>query len=257
MCYNISYLTKKKLEYAKRFGGSVDIEDLEKVLDEFYKKTGPTYFASGFDHPDVPVITDDEPKKIQLFSWGLIPFWVKDVKQAVEISNKTINARGEEMFEKPSFRNSAKGKRCLIIVDGFFEFHWESNNSYPFYICLKNGAPMAVAGLWDTWNNIHEGIQRNTFSIVTTSANPLMHYIHNQPKASQGSRMPVILPEESSSEWIRSGNDQEEVIKRIKKLLTPLDDDLLETYTVPKLKGKNGVGNSPKAIEKFDYPELR
>ena len=41
-------------------------------------------------------MTNRDPGRIQLFSWGLIPFWVKDPVQAVEISRRTLNARGEE-----------------------------------------------------------------------------------------------------------------------------------------------------------------
>jgi putative SOS response-associated peptidase YedK len=256
MCYNISYLTKKKLDYAKRFGSIGDIADLEKSLDDLYTKAGPVYFVSGFEHPDVPVITNEEPGKIQLFSWGLIPFWVKEVKNAVELSQKTLNARGEDIFEKPSFRNSAKGKRCLVIVDGFFEHHWEGKNSYPFFVRLKNNEPMAIAGLWDSWINNQNGIKRNTFSIITTRANTIMQYIHNKPIASEGSRMPVILPKERYSEWLTCGLDFMDEKDRIKNLLMPCDEKLIESYTVVKLKGKSGVGNSPKAIERFIYPEL-
>jgi putative SOS response-associated peptidase YedK len=256
MCYNISYLTKKKLDYAKRFGSNIDAEELEKVLDELFKKSGPVYYASGFDHPDVPVITNVDPGKIQMFSWGLIPSWVKDSRSAVELSNKTINARGEEMFEKPSFRNSAINKRCLIIVDGFFEYHWEGKNSYPFFIQLKNKEPFALAGLWDNWNNTRDGINRNTFSIITTGANPLMKFIHNKPMASESARMPVIIPGEFYSEWLKTEKDSKNEIDRVKGHLIPYDENLLDSFTVQKLRGKSGVGNSPSAIMKFDYPDL-
>ena len=74
MCYDIRFLTKKKLQYAKRFAGNdKDIEDLEEQLKRLGEKIGPYYHVTGFDHPDVPVITNFERKKIQLFNWGLIP----------------------------------------------------------------------------------------------------------------------------------------------------------------------------------------
>src|SRR3954454_2334123 len=42
--------------------------------------------------------------------WGLIPFWAKDAK----IGYKMINARSETIFEKPSYRDAIKKRRCLI-----------------------------------------------------------------------------------------------------------------------------------------------
>ena len=256
MCYNISYLTKKKLEYAKRFGETGDITDLEKTLIEIYKKANPVFYTTGFDHPDVPVITNSEQDKIQLLSWGLIPYWVKDSKQAVEISNKTLNARGEDMFDKPSYKVPARRKRCLVLIDGFYEYHWQDSQSYPFYITMKNGEPMALAGLWDTWKSRDGELVRNTFSIVTTRANKVMEYIHNKPRGSEGPRMPLIIPCEAEKEWLSEEAVTEEQMRSIKNLIKPYDQKLLNTYTVGKLKGKNATGNTPKAIEKVEYPEL-
>ena len=104
MCYDIRFLTMKKIKYAQRFGESEkDIEELEKQLNKIGVKTGPHFHISGFSHPDVPIITGDDRKVIQLLNWGLIPPWTKDVQSAVEISNKTLNSRSETMFEKPAF----------------------------------------------------------------------------------------------------------------------------------------------------------
>ena len=256
MCYNISYLTKKKLDYARRFGNQDDIAEMEKNLDELFNRTGPAYYVSGFDHPDVPVITNLEPDKIQLFSWGLIPFWVKDPAQAVDISRKTLNARGEEMFEKPSYKNSALAKRCLVVVDGFFEFHWKGDKSFPYYVHLKNGEPLALAGLWESWHYKEDKLVRNTFTIVTTRANRLMEDIHNNPKTSEGPRMPVIVPKSMEKRWLTVDAGADSGREIIRNILEPLEESHLNAYTVGKLKGKSALGNSPKALEKVNYPEL-
>ncbi|MFC2124801.1 SOS response-associated peptidase [Bacteroidota bacterium] len=255
MCYNISYLTKKRLDYARRYGTESDIAEIEKDLERIGQKTGPVYYVSGYNHPDVPVITNHDPGRIQLFGWGLIPFWVKDAIQATQLSKRTLNARGEEMFEKPSFKHAAKSRRCLVIVDGFFEYHWKDGLSYPYFIKTKNGEPFSLAGLWSTWRSKTEDITRNTFSIVTTRANELMAYIHNQPKGSNESRMPVILPKEVENEWLINEEDKLS-IDIIKDLVQPYDADELEAYSVKKLKGKEGVGNSVAAIKRFHYAEL-
>ncbi len=244
------------MEYARRLGDKHDIPDLEKSLNELFKKASPTFYITGFDHPDVPVITNVEPGKIQLFAWGLIPFWVKNSIQAVELSRRTLNARGEEMFDKPSFKNAARNRRCLVITDGFYEYHWKNNKSFPFFIRFKNGDPMILGGIWDTWFNKEGGIYRNTFSIVTTRANNLMTDIHNRPKASEGPRMPVILTEGAEDQWLNLKTETKTEQEEFSQLLNPLNDSLLEAYTVGVLKGRNGIGNLPRAQEKYEYKDL-
>ncbi len=256
MCYDINFLTKNKIKYARRFAGSdQDIEDLEEQLTKLGERVGPHYHVSGFEHPDVPVITNEEPGKIQLFNWGLIPRWARDVQSAVEISNKTLNARGESMFAKPSFKEPAKTNRCLVIVDGYFEHHWKNGKSYPYHVFLKNDEPMALGGIWDVWKDRVSGLYRKTFSIVTTKANPLMQRIHNNPKASIGPRMPLIIPKQFDNDWLLP--TKEPVDKAIvENVILPYDDDEMDAYTVPRLKGKLAVGNTPKALERYTYDEL-
>jgi putative SOS response-associated peptidase YedK len=255
MCYNINYLTKKKAEYARRLGGLLSKKAFENAWNHLQGKANPVFYENGFNHPDIPVITNMSPDQIQLFGWGLIPFWVKDPVQAVDLSKKTLNARGEEIFQKPSFRNAAQKKRCLVMVDGFFEYHWYKGNAYPYYIQMKTGDPLLLAGLWETWHYREEDIRRNTCSIVTTRANSMMSRIHNRPKGSEGPRMPVIIPEGLEKKWlkeIRDPLDREE----IQDLIQPFDDSMLDSYTVPRLRGKAGVGNSREAILQHVYPEL-
>jgi putative SOS response-associated peptidase YedK len=230
--------------------------DIEKELEKLSVQTPAMFYVNGFDHPDVPVITGDQPDHIQLFSWGLIPFWVKDVPSALAISNKTLNARGEEMFNKPSFKVSARKKRCLVMVDGFFEYHWKNNLSFPYFIKLKNEEPMLLAGLWETWFFKPEQITRNTFTIVTTRANRLMEKIHNQPKASEEPRMPVIIKKNMEQVWLTAQVNSAGEWPEFKDLIEPYKEEELEAFPVPKLKGKSGAGNSPVAVQYHKYPEL-
>jgi putative SOS response-associated peptidase YedK len=167
----------------------------------------------------------------------------------------TLNARGEDIFKKPSFRNAAKHKRCLVLIDGFFEYHWFKDKSFPYYVKMADYKPMLLAGLWETWKYPRENIIRNTFSIVTTAANPLMAQIHNKPKASEGPRMPVIIPEGKERAWLKSINSPLDH-QSIEEIIQPYDEDELEAYTVPRLQGKAGIGNVPDAIEKYNYMEL-
>jgi len=164
--------------------------------------------------------------------------------------NNTINARGESIFEKPSFRDSAKNKRCLIDLDGFFEHHHQKGKTFPYFIQRKDKELITIAGLWSEWVDKETGELFTTFTIVTTEANPLMIKIHNNPKTS-GPRMPVILDDEGQDSWLSSNEEQ-----TIKSLLQPFPDNLLEAFTVRKLRSKEAVGNVEAASEYFDYDEL-
>lgn len=212
------------------------------------------YHASGFDHPEVPVIIGLE-KRIELYTWGLIPRWVKSPAEAVKISNRTINVRVETMFEKPAFREPARNQRCLVLVDGFFEHHHKDGKTFPYHIKLKNDEPMTLAGLWDEWVDRESGLVRRTYAIVTTRANPLMARIHNNPKAEEGPRMPVILPKHLEWDWLKPVNTKADH-ELLQELTQPYNETELETYTVRRLSGKNAVGNIPEAQEPFAYAEL-
>lgn len=253
MCYDKEYLTRKQERYARRYGETAaDVEYLMAQLNKL--SVGPTYHASGFDHPLVPVMIDSS-KTIHLFSWGLIPHWVNDPVEAVKISNSTINARAETMFEKPAFREPARNRRCLILADGFFEHHHKNGKTFPYHVKLKNDEPMTLAGLWDEWSDAASGITRRTYTVVTTVANSLMARIHNNPKASEGPRMPLILTKEFENDWlspIHTQADQE----LVQELVRSYDEQELDAYTVKRLRGKEAIGNVPEAVKPFRYTEL-
>jgi putative SOS response-associated peptidase YedK len=190
-----------------------------------------------------------------LFKWGLIPAWTKDRAQAEKLWHQTLNARGETIFEKPAFRSSARRKRCILYLDGFYEHHHAAGRTYPHFIRMKSGEPFAVAGLWEEWTDRASGEILRTFAIVTSKGNELMARIHNNPKLENGPRMPLILPEELVDEWLAPINDELDE-KRIKELIRPYPAEAMEAHTVRRLRGKEATGNVPVACEEFIYPEL-
>jgi putative SOS response-associated peptidase YedK len=207
------------------------------------------YHASSFDLPKLPVITNEQQKQIQLFTWGLIPFWVKDKQTAEEIRLKTMNARAESIFEKPSFRHAAEQKHCLVLTDGFFEWQEYEGKNYPYYIRLKNHEPFAMAGLWDSWIDPETSEVLQTYAVITTKANPLMEQIHNKKK-----RMPVILPKNHERDWVDSSLDKQAV----EALLVPYDEHLMEAYTISRLiTSRQRNPNIPEVLQPFTYPELQ
>ncbi len=207
------------------------------------------YHASSFDLPKLPVITNEQPQQIQLFTWGLIPFWVKDTKTAEEVQLKTMNARAESIFEKPSFRSAAEQRHCLVLADGFFEWQEYEGKNYPYYVRLKNHEPFAMAGLWDSWKNPKNDEGMQTYSVITTKANPLMEQIHNKKK-----RMPVILPKDHEREWIDPSLSKQAA----EALLVPYDESLMEAFTISRLiTSRQRNPNVPEVLEPFTYPELQ
>lgn len=207
----------------------------------------PIYHVSAFVYPKILVILNNEPKQIQMISWGLVPRWVKDAKSADDIRKKTVNARSETANEKPSFRDSFKKHRCLILADGFFEWHTsEDGKKYPFYIHMKDGKPFAIAGLWDEWKNSDQILK--TFTLLTTTANPLLEKIHNLKK-----RMPVILNQKSERAWL----DTEIPLEAARDLLKPCDADRMEAWPISKLiVSRTSDTNVPSILEPFEYKEL-
>ena len=255
MCYNVVSATRILIKYAKhRQEDPESIKELEEKLKKLEEEMTPNYQVSGFEFPKLLVFTDAEPEEPNLFNWGLIPSWVKDAETAKKLRAQTLNARKETVFEKPSFRSSAKNKRCLVYIDAFYEHHHYKGKTYPYHIALKNGDPMSLAGIWEDWVDKETGELIRTVSIITTEGNELMKKIHNNPKL-DGPRMPVILPIEKHDEWLMPYKD-ESTIKHLQQLLIPFDENELEAYTVHRLKGKESVGNVKEAEEEFKYEEF-
>ena len=168
----------------------------------------------------VLTVTNDGERRAGYMRWGLIPFWAKDAK----IGYRMINARGETVAEKPSFRTALRKRRCLILADGFYE--WQKlggKQKRPMRIVLKSGEPFAFAGLWETWKD-PEGELIKSCTIITTAANDYLQPIHD--------RMPVILPRESESFWM--DKDVEDPLA-LTSVIAPYPDDEMDAFEVSTL----------------------
>ena len=168
----------------------------------------------------VPIVrVVDDRRRLDLARWGLIPSWAKDTK----IGYRTINARGETVFEKPAFRSAARKRRCLMPASGFYEWRKdgpEKTAKTPHWIHLKNGSPFAFAGLWEQWVS-PDGEAVDSCSIVTTTANDLVREIHE--------RMPVILPTSAYERWLDPG---EVAPERLRSLIAPYPADEMDAHPV-------------------------
>jgi len=250
MCYEVSQLAKRIHKDAVRQGADPEeIEELRKKWEQLSDKPF-FYHVSGFVHPKLVAFSRHHHHfDIDTYTWGLIPHWVKDENQAHQLWNQTLIARGESIFEKPSFRDSAKSGRVIIPLDGFYEYHHKNGKAFPFYIHRKDGESLFVAGLSSEWVNQDTGEIVKSLAIITVRGNKLLSEIHNNPKLEEP-RMPLIIEDSDTSIWLEG--DHDEVVSLIK----PIESIELEAHTVRRLKGKEYVGNSEEVQEEFIYDEL-
>ncbi len=183
-------------------------EKVKQMLEQKYEgieevfKTNSLYseerLLNGFNHPNTLVVANDEPAKVQMMNWGLMPSWAKDRS----FQKSTLNARFETIKEKPSFKNYINN-RCLIFAEGFYEWQWldaKGKSKQKYLLTIEDEQPFAFAGIWSEWSDNSTGEKLKTFSIITTQANQLMSEIHNTKK-----RMPIIIEPSHEKSWLDNG----------------------------------------------------
>lgn len=207
-----------------------------------------------------PVITSENPKELQAFTFGFTPSWS-------EKKTYVINARAEGdqnkandpkytgskgIIQKPFFRSSIRSKRCLVIADAFIEGTTEEKLSKPYLVYLLNkNRPIAFAGVYDQWTDKITGEILNTFAIITCPPNDLMQKIPHH-------RMPVILKPEDYSTYL----DQSASLQEITTLLAPYDTKLMNAYPInttiknSKLKGPELIDAIGDRLQKEHYIKI-
>jgi putative SOS response-associated peptidase YedK len=184
---------------------------------------------------EVRPLTDDGERSegtvrlLDQFRWGLVPHWAKDVRTG----NKMINARAETVAKTPAYRSAFATHRCLIVVDGFYEWHRpdatdpKTKTRIPYYFHRADGRPLTFAGLFETWWDKSRSPEPDpetllrTCTIITTEAGPDMVAVHN--------RMPVILEEDVYDPWLdRRDRDTD----ALRGLLLPAPAGTLLKYPV-------------------------
>lgn len=175
------------------------------------------------------VVDEEGTRSIDIAKWGLIPSWSRDAGHA----SRMINARSETVAVKPAYRSAFKRRRCLVPVDGYYE--WQANGTaartpkQPFYIHERNGDPLALAGLFEDWAGPDGPVR--TFSVLTQDASGWLQRIHD--------RMPVIIERESWSTWL-DGPLTDEVFASIVEGSRDDAPHLLEAHPVSTRVNKAG-----------------
>jgi putative SOS response-associated peptidase YedK len=211
------------------------------MCGRFTLKTAPRVKLAGVHISDLPfearyniaptqevfVVADlGSGLELTKLAWGLIPARSTDAKIL-------INARSETIDVKPSFSDSFRRRRCLILADGFFEWKRSGKSKQPFYIQMKDQSPFAFAGIWDRC-----GTQRSC-AIVTTTANKLLEPIHQ--------RMPVILPEETYRFWLDPRTD----VASLREMLAPLPESAMSSHPVSTAVN-SAQNDSPELVDRED-----
>ena len=138
------------------------------------------------------VVPNTPQRQGTFFVWGLIPAWAKP--DARGRYRSFVNARAETAAHKPAFRGPMRYRRCLVLADGFYEWHGPKGRRQPWRFTLRDGRPFALAGLWDR-HLTPDGSELLTCAVLTTAANEVVRPIHD--------RMPVILPPEAYDLWLQ------------------------------------------------------
>lgn len=170
-------------------------------------------------------------RRLGVMRWGLVPSWSTDPSGGP----RPINARAETIADRTIFAGALSRRRCIVPVDGFYEWKRGPDGRAPHYASAIDGAPLALAAIWDRRpatttlrdtdyvdrENADKGDKGErdalaTFAIVTTTANTDMVDLHD--------RMPVILKKSDWDEWLDPAtNDVEEIMR----LLVPAPAGML------------------------------
>ena len=146
---------------------------------------------------EAPVIRSarEGGREVAMLRWGLVPFWARDPS----VATRMINARSETVKEKPAFRQAFRSRRCAIPASGFYEWTGEPRRRVPHAITVEGRPLVAFAGLWECWKDA-QGSPLETFTILTTAANPFMAPMHD--------RMPAILAQGDLDAWLAGSTEE-------------------------------------------------
>lgn len=208
--------------------GALNVEQLN--LDKYSKRYN---IAPGQEV--LSIINDGEINRAGFMKWGFVPSFA----DSPNVGNKMINARGETIDQKPSFKQPFLQKRCVILADSFYEWAHFGRSKTPYRIMIKDRPIMPMAGIWSKYT-LDDGNPLFTCAIVTTAANDMMKRIHD--------RMPVILTPETYNVWL---NKTIKEPQQLKAILTPYATEAMTMYPVRNLVN-NVRMDGPELIKALD-----
>jgi putative SOS response-associated peptidase YedK len=185
------------------------------ALDAPARNTQPRYNVCPTTTIDA-VIERDGTRELVAMRWGLVPsWWSKPLK---EMRVATFNARAETVADKPMFRDAFRRTRCLIPASGYYEWQDTPDGKQPYYFTRRDGQPITIAGLWDTWRDKQAAETIKSAAMVITDANEVIGELHD--------RMPVILEQDQFEPWLSGAAGVE--------ILTPAANHVLQRWPVSR-----------------------
>ncbi len=177
-----------------------DTAEIAELLGAAPIDVGPPRFNLA---PTLPMVivreTKDRGREMALARWGLIPHWAKEA-EAKKIGSRCVQARVESVARSPAFRDAFRARRCLVIVDGFYEWKTlEGGERRPHHVRREDRRPFAIAGLWESWRS-KEGTIVESCAVVTTEAQGKIREIHD--------RMPIVVASDAYDTWLSGPSDQ-------------------------------------------------
>ena len=200
-----------------------------------------------------PVIASNQPDHLQLFRFGMTPFWAKKPMYLFNARsegdrNKTNDPEyngSKDIINKPSFRKPIRSQRCLVLADAFIEGTTDQGLKKPYVVYLREKVrPFAFAGIWDQWVDKNDDTVIHSFSIITTTANTLLQKLPHH-------RSPVILNQNDELRWL----NPETPLSQITSLLRPYNAELMNAYPIeskishPREKGRELIEPAGSTIE--------
>jgi len=212
------------------FPGSTETAERLGVNDSDTPREGDVN-AFAFKGTYIFGLADKAPDTLRHFHWPLVPSWCNEYP-----AFSTINARSEDMAEKPAYKHLLGKRHCIVAIEGFYE--WErTGDKRPYYFSMANGSLMLLAGLWDYNTRLAEPVLSCT--VITREPNQIIGEVHN--------RMPVILTSEQANTWLET----QLPYRTRAEVLQPIENSALLKLEIGK--SVNKAGN--KSADWFNGPD--
>ncbi|NXP72991.1 HMCES protein, partial [Ramphastos sulfuratus] len=217
---------------------------------------------------------DSSERVLMDMRWGLIPSWFKKDDPS-KMKFNTSNCRSDTMLEKSSYKSALlKGKRCVVLADGFYEWQQQSGGKQPYFIYFpqtkdtvaeekeedeewRGWRLLTMAGIFDCWEPPAGGEVLYTYTIITVDASKDVSFIHHRQALALTTlfpRMPAIL---DGDEAIRKWLDFAEVpTQEAVKLIQPTENIVFHPVSTFVNSIRN---NTPECLApiKLGYKEVR
>lgn len=215
-----------------RYASSRDARDLASAfeVEEPPEQVLPPSWNVAPTDPVYAVVQRDDVRQLRVLRWGLVPSWAKDAKGAARM----INARRETVTSKPAFRAAYARRRCLLPADGYYEWQVDGPRKQPWFLAARDGAPLAMAGLYEVWSP-PEGDRLWTCTVITTDAADELGHIHD--------RTPLLVPRGDWARWLDPAVEDPG-----EHLLVPAVNGSLDAWPVGSAVG-NVRNDGPELVE--------